>query len=502
MTPPEKKPWQRTPPDKQLWQSTPPESILGFRRHQSRITNNQYSNNNNRIYDVLQQQATTKNRNRTHKKRKICKSDSCNSKQHSEDIIFERRAASLSPTSIGNNKPAANIHQQSMQLYQKNTDKQHELLDSFATHTKESPLYWEDKYRSGSFNISSQMLPRCYYKTIYPGIYHRDDMWHNSHDIVLPMVKKGTFSVASSMIIKQTRSTNIMDLIYMREKAINDLDSKGYRVDIFDRLLVDGRTMNEQIYIIERKFEENRIRSGQSIVSCCYPGCTKLHAFDVKGKSNKRVCTIHNRLLLGVGSYDIALALKIQAIGIGIEKVDARLELPGPASCSHAPDATLERVDYPQADENGKNGHLVVIANDGKMHDGYKVTAEFNNLKCEYTMRSFSFSSICLLTLCSLHTAMIDTAKKAGYHIVVIRHTYPNGTLSPGTQKMKMLESLCKQLGKNARPNSSIVVYDYKNKHTAKAEKEYKHDAKVNVISVDLNDESSKCSVLMNMNVF
>jgi len=171
-------------------------------------------------------------------------------------------------------------------------------------------------------------------------------------------------------------------------------------------------------------------------------------------------------------------------------------------SCSHAPDATLERVDYPQADENGKNGHLVVIANDGKMHDGYKVTAEFNNLKCEYTMRSLSFSSICLLTLCSLHTAMIDTAKKAGYHIVVIRHTYPNGTLSPGTQKMKMLESLCKQLGKNARPNSSIVVYDYKNKHTAKAEKEYKHDAKVNVISVDLNDESSKCSVLMNMNVF
>ena len=88
---------------------------------------------------------------------------------------------------------------------------------------------------------------------------------------------------------------------------------------------------------------------------------------------------------------------------------------------------------------------------------------------------------------------MIDTAKKAGYHIVVIRHTYPNGIHSPGTQKMKMLESICKQLGKNARPTSSIVVYDYKNKHTAKTEGEYKHDAEVNVVSIKLNDESSKC---------
>lgn len=148
---------------------------------------------------------------------------------------------------------------------------------------------------------------------------------------------------------------------------------------------------------MERKFEENRIRSGQSAVSCCYPRCTKLHAFDVEGKSNKRVCTTHNRLLLGVGSYDIALALKIQAIGIGIERVDTRLELPGPASCSHAPDVTLERVDYPQADEKGINGHLVVIENDGNKHGSYKVATDFNGLKCEYTMRSFSFSSICIM---------------------------------------------------------------------------------------------------------
>ena len=55
-----------------------------------------------------------------------------------------------------------------------------------------------------------------------------------------------------------------------------------------------------------------------------------------------------------------------------------------------------------------------------------------------------------------------------------------------------MLVALCRQFGKDARPERNLLIYSYENKHSEKAVEMNKDDSDIEVVFVNVDDESSK----------
>ena len=298
--------------------------------------------------------------------------------------------------------------------------------------------------------------------------------------------------------------SNIILAVRAREQAISKKEEEGFNVSMYQRVVIDEETFHR-----ERKIEERRLSAGESITTCTYPDCVRGKAPDCNG-----LCSSHNCFRTGSMSYDHTVALFLHSDGLCVSKIDGKFETPYSNRLPHSPDIMLAFESYKEADGNGMVGHQVIICNDGEEHANkvqYSTEKEFSNLDCKFSLSRallvcfdyFSLSSLSYVnenasysTHYNTSSVMIKAAIRDDLNLLVVRHTYPRFTHRPGDKKRKMLCSLCKQAGKDARLGSCIVVYDYQNRHSEKALKEYEHNERVEVKFVDINDVSSECQHL------
>ena len=86
---------------------------------------------------------------------------------------------------------------------------------------------------------------------------------------------------------------------------------------------------------------------------------------------------------------------------------------------------------------------------------------------------------------------MIALAEDAKLYAVLLRHDYTIGVRTPLPQTKGMLNSWCNQLGENARPGRSMLVYSYSNRHSDEAVERYE-GSNVAVEFSKRSDESSE----------
>ena len=86
---------------------------------------------------------------------------------------------------------------------------------------------------------------------------------------------------------------------------------------------------------------------------------------------------------------------------------------------------------------------------------------------------------------------MVALAESAKLYAVLLRHDYGEGVRTPLPQTKGMLNSWCNQLGENARPGQSMLVYSYRNRHSTKALQRYACGS-VAVKFANGNDRSSE----------